>query len=293
MQATAEWLDTDYYEVLGVRSDATTKQIKSAYRKLARTAHPDANPDDPTAEQRSSDIAKAYEVLSDPDRRPEYDEVRSRPRGSHFGEQGYRPEGFGHRSTSAQDFDMADLFDLFGAQAQPGQRPTTNWPLRGRDLTASLRLDFESAINGLTQSLELDGRNVKTRIPAGVQDGQTIRLAGKGGAEANGGPSGDLFIEIAVDKHPVFGRSGRNLTVTVPISYADAALGGEMRVPTLDGAFVTIKVPAGTQVGKTFRVPGRGVPHPTKPGNLLASVTITVPTSVTDENAELLRQLSA
>ncbi|HAY66888.1 MAG: J domain-containing protein [Acidimicrobiaceae bacterium] len=293
MQATAEWLDTDYYEVLGVRSDATTKQIKSAYRKLARTAHPDANPDDPTAEQRFSDIAKAYEVLSDPDRRPEYDEVRSRPRGSHFGEQGYRPEGFGHRSTSAQDFDMADLFDLFGAQAQPGQRPTTNWPLRGRDLTASLRLDFESAINGLTQSLELDGRNVKTRIPAGVQDGQTIRLAGKGGAEANGGPSGDLFIEIAVDKHPVFGRSGRNLTVTVPISYADAALGGEMRVPTLDGAFVTIKVPAGTQVGKTFRVPGRGVPHPTKPGNLLASVTITVPTSVTDENAELLRQLSA
>ena len=293
MQATAEWLDTDYYEVLGVRSDATTKQIKSAYRKLARTAHPDANPDDPTAEQRFSDIAKAYEVLSDPDRRPEYDEVRSRPRGSHFGEQGYRPEGFGHRSTSAQDFDMADLFDLFGAQAQPGQRPTTNWPLRGRDLTASLRLDFESAINGLTTSLELDGRNVKTRIPAGVQDGQTIRLAGKGGAEANGGPSGDLFIEIAVDKHPVFGRSGRNLTVTVPISYADAALGGEMRVPTLDGAFVTIKVPAGTQVGKTFRVPGRGVPHPTKPGNLLASVTITVPTSVTDENAELLRQLSA
>jgi len=293
MQATAEWLDTDYYEVLGVRSDATTKQIKSAYRKLARTAHPDANPDDPTAEQRFSDIAKAYEVLSDPDRRPEYDEVRSRPRGSHFGEQGYRPEGFGHRSTSAQDFDMADLFDLFGAQAQPGQRPTTNWPLRGRDLTASLRLDFESAINGLTQSLELDGRNVKTRIPAGVQDGQTIRLAGKGGAEANGGPSGDLFIEIAVDKHPVFGRSGRNLTVTVPISYADAALGGEMRVPTLDGAFATIKVPAGTQVGKTFRVPGRGVPHPTKPGNLLASVTITVPTSVTDENAELLRQLSA
>jgi len=293
MQATAEWLDTDYYEVLGVRSDATTKQIKSAYRKLARTAHPDANPDDPTAEQRFSDIAKAYEVLSDPDRRPEYDEVRSRPRGSHFGEQGYRPEGFGHRSTSAQDFDMADLFDLFGAQAQPGQRPTTNWPLRGRDLIASLRLDFESAINGLTQSLELDGRNVKTRIPAGVQDGQTIRLAGKGGAEANGGPSGDLFIEIAVDKHPVFGRSGRNLTVTVPISYADAALGGEMRVPTLDGAFVTIKVPAGTQVGKTFRVPGRGVPHPTKPGNLLASATITVPTSVTDENSELLRQLSA
>ena len=292
MQATAEWLDTDYYEVLGVRSDATTKQIKSAYRKLARTAHPDANPDDPTAEQRFSDIAKAYEVLSDPDRRPEYDEVRSRPRGSHFGEQGYRPEGFGHRSTSAQDFDMADLFDLFGAQARPQQRATANWPLRGRDLTASLQLDFESAVNGLTTTLQLDGRTVNTRIPAGVKDGQTIRLVGKGTPGANGGPSGDLLIEIAVDKHPVFERSGRDLTVTVPISYADAVLGGEMRVPTLDGTFVTIKVPSGTQVGKTFRVSGRGVPHPTKPGNLLATVTIAVPTSVTDEDAGLLRQLS-
>ena len=130
---------------------------------------------------------------------------------------------------------MADLFDLFGAQARPQQRATANWPLRGRDLTASLQLDFESAVNGLTTTLQLDGRTVNTRIPAGVKDGQTIRLVGKGTPGANGGPSGDLLIEIAVDKHPVFERSGRDLTVTVPISYADAVLGGEMRVPTLDG----------------------------------------------------------
>ena len=292
MQATAEWLDTDYYEVLGVAPDATSKQIKSAYRKLARTAHPDANPDDPTADQRFSDIAKAYEVLSEPEQRSEYDEIRSRPRGGPFGDQGPGDQGFGYRSASAQDFDMADLFDLFGAQARPQQRATANWPLRGRDLTASLQLDLESAVNGLTTTLQLDGRTVNTRIPAGVKDGQTIRLVGKGTPGANGGPSGDLLIEIAVDKHPVFERSGRDLTVTVPISYADAVLGGEMRVPTLDGTFVTIKVPSGTQVGKTFRVSGRGVPHPTKPGNLLATVTIAVPTSVTDEDAGLLRQLS-
>ena len=292
MQATAEWLDTDYYEVLGVAPDATSKQIKSAYRKLARTAHPDANPDDPTADQRFSDIAKAYEVLSEPEQRSEYDEIRSRPRGGPFGDQGLGDQGFGYRSASAQDFDMADLFDLFGAQARPQQRATANWPLRGRDLTASLQLDFESAVNGLTTTLQLDGRTVNTRIRAGVKDGQTIRLVGKGTPGANGGPSGDLLIEIAVDKHPVFERSGRDLTVTVSISYADAVLGGEMRVPTLDGTFVTIKVPSGTQVGKTFRVSGRGVPHPMKPGNLLATVTIAVPTSVTDEDAGLLRQLS-
>ncbi|MBT5755269.1 MAG: J domain-containing protein [Acidimicrobiaceae bacterium] len=292
MQATAEWLDTDYYEVLGVAPDATSKQIKSAHRKLARTAHPDANPDDPTADQRFSDIAKAYEVLSEPEQRSEYDEIRSRPRGGPFGDQGLGDQSFGYRSASTQDFDMADLFDLFGAQARPQQRATANWPLRGRDLTASLQLDFESAVNGLTTTLQLDGRTVNTRIPAGVKDGQTIRLVGKGTPGANGGPSGDLLIEIAVDKHPVFERSGRDLTVTVPISYADAVLGGEMRVPTLDGTFVTIKVPSGTQVGKTFRVSGRGVPHPTKPGNLLATVTIAVPTSVTDEDAGLLRQLS-
>ncbi len=288
MQATAEWIDTDFYDVLGVAQDATAKQIKSAYRKLARTAHPDANPDDPTAEQRFSDIAKAYEILRDADRRAEYDELRTRGTQRSFDD-----AGFGFRSASSQDFDMADLFDMFGAQGQHGAGRRSDWPMRGADLTARLQLDFVEAVNGRTTTLELDGRSVKTRIPAGVADGQTIRLPGNGQPGANGGPAGDLFIEISVAKHPMFDRSGRNLTVTVPIPYATAVLGGEMRVPALDGSFVTIKVPPGTPVGKTFRVPGKGVPHPSNPGHLLATVTIDIPTEVSDEEAALLRQLSS
>jgi len=312
MQATAEWLETDYYEVLGVAPDATKKDIKSAYRKLARTAHPDANPDDPSADQRFSDIGKAYEVLSDDERRAEYDDIRRRAA------QGFRPGGdrFGNRYTSGGSVnfddmrfdepefdisDLSDLFDMFGAHRRDtGHGPRTgfrssnagrDWPMRGADITARLELDFEEAVNGRTTTLELDGRSIKTRIPAGVSDGQTIRLAGKGSPGMNGGPDGDLLIEISVRKHPVFGRSGRDLTVTVPLSYPVAVLGGEMAVPTLDGGSVKVKIPAGTPVGKTFRISGRGVPGTPKPGDLLASVTIDVPTTVSDGDAELLRQL--
>ncbi len=293
MQATAEWLDTDFYNVLGVAADATPKQIKSAYRKLARTAHPDANPDDPSAEQRFSDIAKAYEVLSDADDRAEYDELRSRGPQRSFDDGAGGFGGFDYRSATSHDFDMADLFDLFGAQGQQRTSRRSDWPMRGADLTARLKLDFVDAVNGYTTTLELDGRSLKTRIPAGVADGQTIRLAGKGQPGANGGPAGDLFIEISVAKHPEFGRSGGNLTVTVPISYTDAVLGAAVRVPTLDGGSVTVKVPPGTPGGKTFRVPGKGVPHSSKPGNLLVTITIDVPTEVSDEDAALLRQLSS
>lgn len=291
MQATAEWLDTDYYDVLGVTPDASTKDIKAAYRKLARTAHPDANPDDPSAEQRFSDIAKAYEVLRDKTSRAEYDELRSRPRHASF-------DSFDGAGFEGVQFDMADLFDMFGGGPrgrgpQQGRRTSSaDWPMRGADLTAGLQIDFADAVNGMTTTLDVDGRSITTRIPAGVSDGQTIRLAGKGRPGANGGPNGDLFIEISVRDHPTFSRSGRDLKVTVPVSYADAVLGGQMRVPTLDGGQVTVKIPAGTQVGRTFRVPGKGVPHPTKPGDLLAKVTIAVPTEVSDEDAELLRRLS-
>ena len=188
---------------------------------------------------------------------------------------------------------MSDLFDMFGSgrsrEYQRNQRP--DWPMRGADLTARLELDFADAVNGQTTTLELDGRSLQTRIPAGVGHGQTIRLAGKGQPGLNGGPDGDLYIEISVAEHPVFGRSGRNLTVEIPISYTTAVLGGEASVPTLDGGSVTVKIPAGTQVGTTLRVRGRGVPHASKPGDLLATATIQVPTSVTDEQRTLLEQL--
>jgi len=284
MNATAEWLDVDYYNVLGVNSDATKKEIKSAYRKLARTAHPDANPDDPGAETRFSDIAKAYEVLSDEDGRKEYDDLRvqmHQPRSSSR----YEPwSSRSHQQSSFVDFD--DLFGDYFAEQQ-------SRPRRGADMSASLGLDFVDAVQGLTTTLVVDGRSVTVRIPAGVKDQQTIRLANKGSAGVNGGPAGDLLIQISVSAHATFGRAGNNLTTTVPVRYEDAVLGGEVSVPTLDGPSVTVRVPAGSSAGQKLRVKGKGVPVIGRSGDLLVTLTIEVPTVVSDEERSLLEQLRA
>ena len=203
MQATAEWLDINFYDVLGVDEDATKKQIKSAYRKLARTAHPDANPDDPSAEARFSDIAKAYEVLADEETRAEYDTLRMQA------QRRTPPSGYAQWSpgshTTASFTDLNDLFGDYFAEQQTR-------PRKGMDISASLTLDFVDAVQGLTTTLVVDGRSINVRIPAGVQDQRSIRLPGKGSPGINGGRPGDLLIEISITPHPTFGRSGRNLT---------------------------------------------------------------------------------
>ena len=285
MNATAEWLDIDFYEVLGVSSDATQKEIKSKYRKLARTAHPDANPGNPDAEKRFSDIAKAYEVLSDEDRRNEYDDLRTQAayrRQSSAGSDQWS-------SRSYQDSSFVDFNSIFGDYFAEQQRR----PRRGSDLSASLNMEFIDAVQGLTTTLTLDGRSVNVRIPAGVKDQQTIRLAGKGSPSLNGGPDGDLLILISVGSHPTFGRSGNNLTTTVPIRYEDAVLGGEVSVPTLDGPTVTVRIPPGSANGQKLRVKGKGVPLTNRTGDLIVSVTIEVPSDVSDEERSLLEQLRA
>ena len=285
MNATAEWLDIDFYEVLGVSSDATQKEIKSKYRKLARTAHPDANPGNPDAEKRFSDIAKAYEVLSDEDRRNEYDDLRTQAayrRQSSAGSDQWS-------SRSYQDSSFVDFNSIFGDYFAEQQRR----PRRGSDLSASLNMEFIDAVQGLTTTLALDGRSVNVRIPAGVKDQQTIRLAGKGSPSLNGGPDGDLLILISVGSHPTFGRSGNNLTTTVPIRYEDAVLGGEVSVPTLDGPTVTVRIPPGSANGQKLRVKGKGVPLTNRTGDLIVSVTIEVPSDVSDEERSLLEQLRA
>ena len=285
MNATAEWLDIDFYEVLGVSSDATQKEIKSKYRKLARTAHPDANPGNPDAEKRFSDIAKAYEVLSDEDRRNEYDDLRTQA--------AYRRQSTAGSdqwsSRSYQDSSFVDFNSIFGDYFAEQQRR----PRRGSDLSASLNMEFIDAVQGLTTTLALDGRSVNVRIPAGVKDQQTIRLAGKGSPSLNGGPDGDLLILISVGSHPTFGRSGNNLTTTVPIRYEDAVLGGEVSVPTLDGPTVTVRIPPGSANGQKLRVKGKGVPLTNRTGDLIVSVTIEVPSDVSDEERSLLEQLRA
>lgn len=282
MQATAEWLDTNYYAVLGVDPDATTKQIKSAYRKLARSAHPDANPDDPTADARFSDIAKAYEVLGDSDQRTEYDNLRLQAQ-----RQPIDP-GHGRWSSAPQDASaFVDINDLFGDLFAEQQRR----PRRGTDLSASLALDFADAVQGLTTSLQLEDRTINVRIPAGVKDQQTIRLAGKGSTGANGGPAGDLLIKISVSADKRFARAGNDLTVTIPVRYEDAVLGADVAVPTLGGETVTVRMPPGTSANKKFRVAGHGVPRPNRSGDLLVSVSIDVPSELTPAERELLEQL--
>lgn len=282
MQATAEWLDIDFYDVLGVDKGASNKQIKSAYRKLARSAHPDANPDDEGADARFSNIAKAYEVLGDEHSRAEYDDLRAQA------QRPATPADFGQWSTgshrSAGFVDIGDLFgDLF---AEEQSRPR-----QGADVAASLGLEFVEAVQGLTTTLIVDGRSINVRIPAGVQDQQTIRLHGKGGSGSNGGPPGDLLIQITVHPHSVFARLGRNLTTVVTAPYEDFVLGGQVSVPTIDGSPVTLRIPPGTSNGQRLRVKGKGVPLTAGPSDLLVTVTIDVPQDTTGAERALLEQL--
>ena len=289
-----EWLERDYYGTLEVPKDASEKAIKKAFRKLAQRFHPDANPGDATAEARFKDINEAYEVLSDPETRAEYDKVRDMgyfvggPGGAGGGQQYVRVEDLFSSGDGGSPFDLfGGLGDLFGRQQRqsgPTQRP-------GRDLTTELGLTFHEAISGATRELSIDGRTVKVKIPAGVADGTRIRVAGRGEAGRSGGSAGDLFVKVNVGTHPIFERSGkRDLRLTAPITFVEAALGADITVPTLDGT-VKLRIPAGTPHGKTFRAQGRGVTGSDgEAGDLLVTVEVEVPTGLTDEQKKLLEK---
>lgn len=360
MAAQREWFEKDYYQVLGVPSTATDKEITRAYRKLAKQYHPDANPG---SEDRFKEITAAYDVLGDADRRKEYDEVRRLgPMAGGFGGPG---PGSGPGTFRVEDLgDLGDLFGgLFGGRSR---RRGTRGPQRGADVEAELHLSFQDAIRGATASVnvpedvrchtcsgsgaapgtttrtcprcggkgtlddnqglfslstvcpqcngrgtvvdtpcptchgtgtERRNRTVKVRIPAGVEDGQRIRVKGRGAAGQGMGPAGDLYVVVRVARHPQFGRRGRNLTLTVPVSFPEAALGTNVTVPTLDEP-VTLRVPPGTQPGTHLRVKGRGVPagsgkNGAAAGDLLVRVDVTVPKSLSDEQRAALEQLAA
>jgi molecular chaperone DnaJ len=349
----ADWTSKDFYDVLGVPKAATGDEIKKAYRKLARANHPDSRPGDSGAEERFKSISEAYAVLSDADKRKEYDEQREL-----FGSGRFRSPRPGQ-----QGYDFSDLFgggagnsplsDLFGGMFGSGGRPRSAQPRRGQDVETEATLTFDQALNGLTVPLQLSsesacpacsgtgaragtlphvcpncegsgmqttsqggvfsmtepcrvclgrglvvddpcpvchgsGRGVSTRtiqarIPSGVRDGQRIRLRGKGVPGEHGGPAGDLYVTVHVASHPIFGRSGDNLALSVPVRFDEAALGAEIPVPTLGGPPVTLKMPAGTPNGRTFRVKGRGATRRdgTK-GDLLVTVEVETPASLDD-----------
>lgn len=303
MAVQTEWLEKDYYEVLGVAADAGDKDIQRAYRRLARQYHPDHHPDDASAEDRFKEIAAAYDVVGDPARRKEYDEVRRLgPMAAGFGPGAGRSRGgngngngtfvFTTDDLGGAGFDLGDLLgDLFGA-GRFGDAPR---PRRGRDVEAELRIGLEDAAAGVTTEVALPGQPpVRVRVPAGVADGQLVRVAGKGEPGPDGGTPGDLFVRVQVAPHRLFGRDGANLTLTLPVTYPEAALGASVKVPTLAGPPVTIRVPAGTSSGRILRLRGKGLPRSEGgAGDLLVTVQVAVPASMGDEERKAVEALAA
>jgi molecular chaperone DnaJ len=298
--ASQDWFDKDFYKVLGVPKDISQAELKKAYRKLARKYHPDSNPGDAAAEAKFKEISEAHAVLADTEQRKEYDQMRAMGAGApRFaagggGQTGGFEDVFGgmfgqgnQRTTrSAGGFD--DIFgNLFGGGnfGQPsGGFRGQGGPSKGRDLTATTALDFVSAIKGETVKLQAAGsKPISVKIPAGVSDGQKIRLKGKGEQSIDGGPAGDLTLTISVRKHPVFERDGLNLRVDVPVTFAEATLGATIEVPTLGGDPVKLRVTPGTPSGRVLRVKGRGVTTSKATGDLLAMVQVAVPSHLTAE----------
>ena len=275
--STKDMYEKDYYKILGVSKDADAATIKKAYRKLAKDLHPDANAGDKKIEEKFKAVSEAYDVVSDPKRRAEYDEAQRYGGPMGGGRRGPGgPGGFsGGRGQNVEDlFGGGDLSDIFGGLFGGGGR---RGPRKGADLETSVTISFEDSIHGVTMPLRLSTGNISARIPAGVKNDQRIRLKGKGQVGEQNAPAGDLFINVAVSPHPVFGRDGDNLTVTVPIRFDEAVNGADIKVPVLDGPAVTIRIPAGTKTGAKFRARGKGVVRPEKSGDLIVSVDIAVP----------------
>ena len=261
--ASQDWFDKDFYAVLGVSKDVTDADLKKTYRKLARQHHPDSNAGDAQAEARFKEISEAYSVLSDAGMRAEYDQMRAMGSGARFTAGG----------AGAQGFD--DIFRGFGRGAQRNQS------------------DFDDILGDTVELQAASGKPLKVRIPAGVADGQKIRLKGKGEPSPDGGEAGDLVLAVSVRPHPVFERDGLNLRVDVPVTFVEATLGATIEVPTLDGGPVKLKVAPGTPSGRVLRVKGRGVVTGKGTGDLLATVQVAVPSHLPGDAREKLEAFAA
>jgi curved DNA-binding protein len=279
----------DYYETLGVARDASADEIRRAYRKLAREYHPDVNKD-AGAEDRFKEISEAYEVLRDPDKRERYDRLGANWGAGHEtagSEEAFSRGGFGDVHVEFGEGDFGDLFEgLFGGRGR-GRR-AGGFSMRGADHDAVLELTLEEAAAGGRRRVSLaDGREFEVEIPAGVRDGQRIRLAGQGGAGTGSGPAGDLFLYVRVKPHPRFRREGRDLYADLPVAPWEAALGAEVPVPTLDGT-ARVRVPGGSSTGRRLRLRGEGMPG----GDLYAVVKVEVPKRLSKEERGLFERLA-
>lgn len=291
MAAERDWFEKDFYKSLGVGETATDKEITRAYRKLAKELHPDTNPG---KEEQFKEVSAAYDVLGDAEKRKEYDQVRKMgPAAGGFGSGARGGQQYGNADFG--DFgDMNDLGDIFGGLFGGPRRGRQQ---RGGDIETKFEISFRDAVKGQTTAIQLSGqgapRTVNIRIPAGVVDKQRIRLKGKGFPGANGGPAGDLYIEVHVLSDPRFTMRGRNIMTTVSVPMIDALLGTTVEVPTLDEP-VTLKVPDGTQPGTVMRVKGRGVPAGAKHavGDLLVTIAVDLPKKLTKKQRALVEELA-
>jgi curved DNA-binding protein len=302
----------DYYQILGVAPDADEKTIRQAFRKLARQYHPDLNPGDKAAEERFKAINEAYHVLADSEQRKKYDALRAQYQ--RWQQSGGRPQDFNWQAWAAGPDEgvhvrfgsLDDLQDLFGGESPfsdffttifggPRRAEQAPRPRRGRDLEAEVTVTLEEAFHGTTRALQLDGRRIEAKIPPGVQTGTRLRLAGQGAPGIHGGPPGDLYLLMRVAPHATFEREGDDLFVEVPVDVYTAALGGEVRLPTLDGA-VQLKIPPQTQAGRTLRLRGKGMPRLADPhsrGDLYARVRVMLPEPLSERELQAFRELAA
>lgn len=323
--ASQDWFEKDFYATLGVPSDADADAIKKAYRKLSRKYHPDVNAGDEAAELKFKEVGEAYSVLSDTEQRQQYDAIRSMTHGGArfapgaggsaagfedllgglFGQGAAGPGMRFSTGGAGADPHVEDILRMFGGAGGFGGQGASfgdqfagygapAGPRPGRDTQAQATITFRQAAQGDTLTLTTaDGESITTRIPAGVKDGQKIRLRGKGAHGDPGSPRGDLLLQVHVTPHPVFGRDGNNLTVDLPVTFAEAALGATVTVPTLDGATVRVKVAPGTPSGRVLRVKGRGIAAKSGAGDLLAKVQVVVPTDLSDAAKAAVETLAA
>ena len=282
----------DYYEILGVNRDATSDDIKKAYRKLAVKYHPDKNSGDKAAEERFKEASNAYSVLSDPDKRRAYD-----TRG-HAGVHGMGFEGFTNVNDIFSHINLNDILgrsgfggfgDAYGDVFGPQRRTTRTY--RGRDHRINLTIPFEDSVLGAKKEVTIQGRNITIKVPPGIKDGQTLRVRGQG-ESIGAGTSGDLMVKISVQPHPTISRDGLDLVTEAKVPMTTAALGGTVRVQTLSGN-VDLKIPSGAQPGQQLRIRGQGIVDPTgRNGDLRVRLVVEVPKALTRKQKDLLKQLA-
>ena len=306
-----DWLQKDFYKVLGVSKDADEATIKKAYRKLARTWHPDQNKGNPEAEERFKEIGEAYTVLSNPEQRQQYDAIRSMGAGGFrggaggggasgvnfedlFGAFGGGNGGNVRFSTSGggAGINLDDIFGAFGGFGGAHGSPYQQAPQKGEDLHASTRITLKQSLSGVNIKLAVSGKPMTVKVPKGIKDGQSVRLRGKGKASINGRSAGDLIVTIHVEEDPVYSRDGNDLRMTLPVTFAEATLGANVELPLIDGSTVTVKVPSGSDSGRTLRLKGRGVATKKGTGDLLATISVVVPKDLTPEQLDSIKSLA-